>query len=222
MQELGSVYLIYNDINNKKYVGQTIQSLTRRFNQHCSSDKVGRSCNMYIKRAIHKYGRNNFHIVLLERCPIEQLNEREKYWIQFYHSYENGYNLTKGGQDSNYFNIHRLENIIDLEKFKNYIRINKPLVNDVVSYFNIGRCSVYNLIKRLNDPTLILQSHNPRKPKTVDNINKEELKKLYVEEGWSIQDLVKKYKVRKDKISNYLKSIGIKVHRGIYGYKHKI
>ena len=54
---------------------------------------------MVIKRAIHKYGKENFTIKLLEECDRALLNEREKYWIQYYNSFENGYNSTLGGQD---------------------------------------------------------------------------------------------------------------------------
>ena len=48
-------------------------------------------------RAIRKYGEENFYIELLETVPIQDLNEREKYWINYYDSYNNGYNSTLGG-----------------------------------------------------------------------------------------------------------------------------
>ena len=160
-------------------------------------------------------------IQLLEECPIEQLNDREIYWINYYDSYNNGYNLTLGGQDSNYFNINKLENTIDIKKFKQYIIEFKPLAIEVAQHFNISKCSVYNLIKRLDDPSLVLNSYNPRKGKTVDDIDKNELIKLYMQ-GWSIQDLVKKYHIRKNKISEFLRKNNIQIHRGIKGYKHRI
>lgn len=221
MQKLGKIYLISNDINNKLYIGQTMQTLNKRFNGHCCYSKSDRSSNMYIKRAIHKYGKGKFHIKLIEECPINLLNEREKYWINHYDSYNTGYNLTLGGQSSNYFSLHRLEDTIDIKKFEQYIIEFKPLVGEVISHFGISKCSVYNLIKRLNNPNLILNSYNHRKAKSIDDIDSKELKKLYLE-GWSIQDLVKKYKIRKNKISKFLKEQGIKIHRGIKGYKHRI
>lgn len=221
MNKLGKIYLITNSVNNKVYVGQTVQTLKKRFSGHCCYSRTDRSSNMYIKRAIHKYGRDKFTIQLLEECPIELLNEREKYWISFYNSYKDGYNLTLGGQDSNYFNLHRLEDTIDIEKFKQYIKEFRPLVGEVVSHFGISKCSVYNLIKRLNDPELVLNSYNPRKGRGINDINKEELITLY-NEGWSILDLVKKYKVVKSKISKFLKSSGIPIRRGVKGYIHRI
>ncbi len=221
MEKLGKIYIITNDINNKVYIGQTIQKLTKRFNGHCCYSKSDRSSNMYIKRAIHKYGKSKFHISLLEETSIEKLNEREKYWIAYYDSYNNGYNLTLGGQDSNSFSLNKLENTINIRKFIEYIKEFKPLATEVAAHFGISKCSVYNLIKRLDDPELILNSYNPRKGKSIDSINKEELKALYLE-GWSIHDLVKKYHIKKNKISAYLKLEGIKVHRGLKGYKHRI
>lgn len=219
--KLGKIYLIFNDVNNKVYVGQTIQSLNKRFNGHCCYSKTDRSVNMYIKRAIHKYGRNKFHIKLIEECPIERLNEREKYWISYYDSYNKGYNLTLGGQDSNYFKLNRLENTIDLKKFEEYILEFKPLATEVASHFGISKCSVYNLINRIGNPNLVLNSYNPRKGKSIEDIDKEELIKLY-NSGWSILDLVKKYHIKKSKIGKFLKDNGIKVRRGIKGYKHRI
>lgn len=219
--KFGKIYLITNDVNSKVYVGQTIQTLNKRFNGHCCYSKSDRSINMYIKRAIHKYGRDKFHIQLIEECPVNILDEREKYWINFYDSYNTGYNLTLGGQDSNYFNINKLENIIDIKKFEQYILEFKPLVSEVANHFGISKCSVYNLIKRINNPNLILNSYNPRKGKTIEDIDKEELIHLY-KEGWSILDLVKKYHIRKNKISEFIKESGIKVKRGIKGYKHRI
>ena len=221
MTKLGKIYLISNDVNNKLYVGQTIQTLNKRFNGHCCYSKSDRSVNMYIKRAIHKYGKDKFHITLIEECPINLLNDREKYWIAFYDSYNNGYNLTKGGQDSNYFNLHRLEDTVDIKKFTEYIIEFRPLAIEVASHFGISKCSVYNLIKRLDNPNLVLNSYNPRKAKSVEDIDNEELKRLYLE-GWSILDLVKKYHIRKKRISKFLKDNGIKIRRGFKGYKSRI
>jgi group I intron endonuclease len=219
--KLGKIYLIFNDVNDKVYVGQTIQSLNKRFNGHCCYSKTDRSVNMYIKRAIHKYGRDKFHIKLIEECPIKELSKREKYWINYYDSYNNGYNLTLGGQDSNYFSLHKLEDSIDIKKFEEYILEFKPLAIEVASHFGISKCSVYNLINRIGNPDLVLNSYNPRKGKSIEDIDKEELIKLY-NSGWSILDLVKRYHIQKDKISKFLKSNGIKIRRGIKGYKHRI
>ena len=48
----------------------------------------------------------NFIFEVLELCELEQLNERERYWIKHYNTYEQGYNLTLGGNaDTNPLNL---------------------------------------------------------------------------------------------------------------------
>ena len=67
---------------------------------------------------------------------------------------------------------------------------------------------------------LVLTNYLGRRWCNVD-IDKEELINLY-KEGWSILDLVNKYHIRKNKISKFIRESGIKVKRGIKGYKHRI
>ena len=92
MKVFGVVYLITCLINGMKYVGQTTKPLNIRLNQH-------KCCNLHIDRAIREYGRENFTVDVLETCPVEQLNEREKFWIiELNCKYPNGYNYTDGGE----------------------------------------------------------------------------------------------------------------------------
>lgn len=90
------IYIIKNDINNKVYIGQSINA-EERFVQHCkpSSTKDG----SLIAKAIQKYGKEHFWMEILEK-QIKNYNEREIYWIEFYNSLTpNGYNIQKGGEN---------------------------------------------------------------------------------------------------------------------------
>jgi hypothetical protein len=51
---------------------------------------------------MRKYGIDNFLFEVVEECSLEELNNREKYWIKYYDSHNplNGYNLTDGGNTS--------------------------------------------------------------------------------------------------------------------------
>lgn len=52
--------------------------------------------NSYMKKAIKKYGLENFEIEILEKdIPIEKLTEREQYWIDYYDvcNPNKGYNM---------------------------------------------------------------------------------------------------------------------------------
>lgn len=90
--KLGTIYLITNKINGKRYVGQTARDMWTRFEEHCKKNNPS-----VIGKAIQKYGHNSFSLEELERVPLEQLDEREKYWIQYYDTYHLGYNQTQGG-----------------------------------------------------------------------------------------------------------------------------
>lgn len=54
---------------------------------------------MPIHQAIEKYGWRNFKIEVLEECPVEELEQKEKDWILKTGAYEDSmsYNCTRGG-----------------------------------------------------------------------------------------------------------------------------
>jgi len=91
------IYSYTNIINGKKYIGKTINSFRKRNNDHCSAAKTDKN-NCHFYNAIRKYGRNSFITEILEKVnTIEDLNDREIYWIAYHDSFNNGYNMTKGG-----------------------------------------------------------------------------------------------------------------------------
>lgn len=93
------VYKITNKINNKCYIGQSI-NIERRFEEH----KYTNRSSKHLHRAIKKYGVDNFSFEIVEECKREQLSDKEKYWIKYYNSISPfGYNLTIGGDGGNTF-----------------------------------------------------------------------------------------------------------------------
>lgn len=93
----GKIYKIYNDINDKLYIGKTVSSIEERFQEHCRDSKKERYEKRPLYNAMNKYGNQYFHIELVEECDLEELSKREIYWIGYYNSYKNGYNATLGG-----------------------------------------------------------------------------------------------------------------------------
>ena len=81
--------------SGKHYVGQSI-NYNKRMNDHKRHRKKKSLPKLY--QAFKKYGFENFSFKILEECLPEQLNDKEIYWIEFYDSFENGYNATTGGQ----------------------------------------------------------------------------------------------------------------------------
>lgn len=100
----GYIYRIWNDVNDKSYIGKTINSIERRFKEHCSEANSERAKNRPLYKAINKYGIEHFHIQLVEECDESILAEREIYWIETFHSYSNGYNATFGGDGKILYN----------------------------------------------------------------------------------------------------------------------
>ena len=93
----GKIYLITNNINNKKYVGKTLVSLKERFETHKRDSRKEDIKGRPLYSAFNKYGFENFSITLIEECSIDNLDEREIFWIKEYNTYNNGYNATLGG-----------------------------------------------------------------------------------------------------------------------------
>lgn len=100
------IYLIRNKINNKIYIGQSID-IRRRAYEHFRSGqpekysiKSQRDINTPLHLAMQKYGITNFTIEILEKCEKNLLDEKEKYYIQLFQSNNRdiGYNITDGGQ----------------------------------------------------------------------------------------------------------------------------
>lgn len=91
------IYKITNLVNGKSYIGQTIKKVEVRWQGHISQLEAGTG-SPKLQYAFDKYGKDNFAFQTIEECQVEELDEREKYWINEYDAYENGYNSTLGGQ----------------------------------------------------------------------------------------------------------------------------
>lgn len=89
------VYLITNQVNDKKYVGITNDYKKRWANHKCNNNPT-----MAIAKAIKKYGVENFTFeVIEENVPLEEIDQKEKDYILYYESHVStgkGYNVSKG------------------------------------------------------------------------------------------------------------------------------
>lgn len=104
------IYKITNKIDGKIYIGQTCRTFEERMKEHYSH------ANVYVDRAIRKYGKENFDCVVIDTAEtMDELNEKEIYWIDYFNSMNpNGYNLCIGGNNTKGY-IHRLESRIKNE-----------------------------------------------------------------------------------------------------------
>lgn len=102
--QIGYIYKIVNDINEKVYVGQTATTIVKRWTKHKQCRKCKKYEHIHFYRALNKYGVEHFTPIELEKVEAnskkelkEKLDYLEKYYIKLYKSFENGYNSTLGG-----------------------------------------------------------------------------------------------------------------------------
>lgn len=75
------VYWIYQISNDRAvYVGSGV-NVARRRRHHLSRLKNGKHRNPHLQNVWNKYGMGDFQILRLEECPIEQIIEREQFWM---------------------------------------------------------------------------------------------------------------------------------------------
>lgn len=116
------IYKITNTYNEKIYIGKTQRGVHERWMRHVNDAKTGR-LDTYFARAIRKYGAEAFMVEAIdEAISPEELSEKEKYWIDFYHSDKAGYNMTSGGDGNNTYGR---KSSSEMDVIKNKIRQTK-------------------------------------------------------------------------------------------------
>ena len=101
----GYVYMIYNDVNDKLYIGETLQKITTRFKQHIQKAfDENRKYDGHLFRAIRKYGKEHFFVKEIDKVTgldrnkvKEEIQRLEVFYISKYDSCKNGYNCDFGG-----------------------------------------------------------------------------------------------------------------------------
>jgi len=86
------VYKITNLINNKCYIGSSI-NVKGRICAHKNDLKTNKHHSIKLQRAYDKYGIENFKYEIIEECEIENIIIREQYYIDFLDCCKNGYNV---------------------------------------------------------------------------------------------------------------------------------
>lgn len=93
------IYKITNIVNNKIYIGQTVNKVEYRLQDHFHAAITYKDKSI-LHSAMRKYGKESFIIEVIEECEEKELSDKEKYWIAFYNSTNRniGYNITIGGE----------------------------------------------------------------------------------------------------------------------------
>lgn len=103
LDNICGIYIIKNNINNKVYIGQSVNIKIRWIAHKYSAEHIDRQdSHTKIHTAMRELGVDNFYYEVIEECPINELNAKEIYWIDYYNAYKDGYNMTLGGGSNRY------------------------------------------------------------------------------------------------------------------------
>lgn len=191
---IGHIYKVTNLINGKVYIGQTIQTVQNRWYRHCGKSGISQAeLNTHFKRAILKYGKDNFKIEVIEDCDSSLLNEREKYYISYFDSYNNGYNSTLGGNDG-------------YKPYKTNDKTNQQIaqlyeegfsLREIGREYNLDKTTVKGILNRLN-----ITLRKRRTYKFTEKVRNNIISDL--KNGLTRKEVIQKYKISKSYLSQLI------------------
>lgn len=208
------IYLTINKINGKKYIG--FHSTENINDNYIGSGKI-------LKRAIEKYGKENFEREILEFCNSENWQEKEIEWIDKMRSLSpNGYNITKGGQGSlgrkfsmesinkiSKSKMGQLEGIPLSEDHKEKIRIgNKGKKRSKKTCENIGeskRGNTWNIGRKHSDITRSNMSLNHADFSGENNPMFGKSRKEVLIQKYGEEEAIRRIEISKKKLSQTIK-----------------
>lgn len=128
----------------KVYIGKTESSVESRWKEHCRAANLPShgDYNFPFHRAIRKYGPLSFTVETIDEAESSsELKEKEKYWIKYYNSYNDGYNATLGGDGQCKYDYDEIVNF--------YLQNGNSLIK-TCSHFKIYDQVVYQALKSKN------------------------------------------------------------------------
>ena len=231
------IYSITNVVTGDMYIGQTIQDFEKRWKSHISALNRGNHDNEYLQRSWNKYGEDAFKFKAIHYCDeLDILNDLEKYYIKKYDTYNNGFNMTEGGD---YF-LNEIPEEIRKKRLENLKKVNRErsdytehqiakvkemlsvLENNQISIKKISKLTgvregvIYN-VKYLNSWVDVRSDLN-EKIKQLNFIecrNKKIIEDLY-SYNYSLEELCNKYNLAENSIRTIFYKEKIKDHSKIF------
>lgn len=134
--EYGYIYILTCLVTMKEYVGQA-KCWKTRWCSHCRSAVT--NSPYVIHAAIRTYGAENFAITIVRRCPLEELNYWEEYYIDKFDTLmPYGYNMTVGGDGVRGRQVTKKTRTLVAQLMRNY-HAEHPEVRVAMSHRNKGK-----------------------------------------------------------------------------------
>jgi len=206
------IYIIKNIVDGKVYIGQT-SNIKVRISSHKSELKRNKHRNEYLQNAVNKFSIDNFVFEVIEDCDETNIDNRERYWMDFYDSCNRskGYNLVYGGNSNKH---HSEETKLKIgnsligkrigwemdEETKNKISISKTgNPNSYPSEETLIKLSLARIGRKHSEETKnkISIAHNK-----LTEIQVEEIRKKFATGNYYYRELAEEYMVSDRTISN--------------------
>lgn len=207
---MATIYKITNNISGLYYIGKTIRPVQVRWKEHlhdfeCYKSEGRTSIPLY--NAFNKDGIKNFSFQVIETdIPNEQINQKEKYYINLYDSkvHHKGYNITEGGDGGRVWSKlteDQVNEIINILKDDN----NLMSFTDIAKNYNI---SVRVIISINNGESWYKQIFNyplRRYDVTGLTISKQQYQKIILDiknNKLLLKDIQNKYNLSEDQVTS--------------------
>lgn len=190
----GIIYLVINTINNKVYIGKTINTFNERYQN--SDTWYEYIDNHLLKNSIKKYGYKNFKIRILEYGISDDiyLCWIETFYIRLFNSLKpNGFNIKENhfshylykrkkitllrDKDENLFFIKNLKEFCKIKQI-NYKRIIEIITKEKLhydgyhlDYFTLNECKIIDTYYKYRNKVFFLRDENENLIK-ISNIGK--------------------------------------------------
>lgn len=218
------IYKITNKENGLMYIGKA-KNIYKRWQEHkndsyCLEEKWeanNRKEQTYFHRALRKRKPEDFKWEIIEECSENELNEKEIYWIEYYHTWIHdplcqGYNMTKGGDGYSCGGGEKApgakitQQDCDIIKQKLKEHWTAAQIQTLIPQATSGIISNINYGKSWFDP-------NEKYPISINNGHRkfDDDKVLKIRQEWqkgaNIQELADKYGMNRDSMSNLVRGI---------------
>jgi group I intron endonuclease len=86
------IYAIRSKANEKIYIGKS-KNIAKRWPYHRKDLKLNKHKNRYLQNDWNAFGEDNFEVLTIEECSIDDLRNKEDYWIKYYKNLDIAYNI---------------------------------------------------------------------------------------------------------------------------------
>mgnify|MGYP003673620823 FL=1 len=193
--------------SKKVYIGQS-RNIKKRWNDY-SVHKKKQKDQTAIFYSLKKYGKENHVFEVIEECSLEELNEREIYYIEKYDSVNNGLNISRGGYYFWEVNVGKKHKKETIDKMKEYWAENaKPRSKETIA--KISKTKQEN--PRITTPEMVEKYRKASTSKK--SISQFDLEGNHISNFNSINEAARHLNIRNDGVSACLRG----KQKTAYGY----